>query len=318
MGTYPEIVAKAREVFDRRNELIYFKGAVAKAAGLGCDAEEYIILESVKALKGYSDAVEQGADKLVYAVDRDEYDKQKELADRLARLRSNICTALSLGHEDCDGNIIGRIHMMQDCHDKLCKDYTDLRKAIWEAMDRKPETLPEETERLVGEVRMLQLKYQNFLRFERDYGPAQKILSDISEFRKWAIEELKQYGIVVSDLEHPERIDVTGSDIFRKLLKRYNWAYDNYMSQYRLRQCWHSRWESENERANGVQKKLDKMRGIEAERDKCKENCKYWSDMYSSSEAACGALKGKIRELKDEKTKVISALGQDIWDDCLK
>lgn len=88
-----------------------------------------------------------------------EYLKLQDTADRLARLRSDICTALCLGHEDCDGNIIGRIHMMQDCHDKLCKDYTELRKAIWDAMDRKPETLPDETARLVGEVRMLQSNY---------------------------------------------------------------------------------------------------------------------------------------------------------------
>lgn len=159
---------------------------------------------------------------------------------------------------------------------------------------------------------MLQMNYQNMRRFERDYGAAQKILSDISDFRKWAIEELKQHGIVVSDLEHPEHIDVTGSDIFRKLLKRYDWAYSEYKEQYRLRQCWHARWESENERANGVQKKLDKLRGIE------EKFCKYWHDMYDSSETARGSLTGKIRELKDEKTKVIAALGQDIWDDCVK
>lgn len=71
--------------------------------------------------------------------------------------RDAICNALGMPTTSINGNIIGRIRLRQDCHNKLCKDYTELRKAIWEAMDRKPETLPEENARLVGEVRMLQL-----------------------------------------------------------------------------------------------------------------------------------------------------------------
>lgn len=194
----------------------------------------------------------------------EQVEKLKETADRLARLRSNICTALCLGHEDCDGNIIGRIHMMQDCHDKLCKDYTDLRQ-------------------------------------------------NLMKFRKKAIADLKNRDF----LFRPEE-DEDIPEIFVKLLERYDVYFSRYKEQFGLRREWHMRYESEHERANGVQKKLDKLRSIEAERDKYKENCKYWSDMYSSSEAACGALKGKVRSLQEERTKVITALGQDIWDDCLK
>lgn len=239
------------------------------------------------------------------------------------------------------------------------KDYTELRKAIWEAMDRKPETLPEEDARLVGEIAELARGEKLLIEFRDDvakaigieYPAANNVILnnvkyvykdrkdaydmvaklndqvtvlekakeelqqnfDYQSFRRKAIEDLKSRGFLFRYDENE-----TLREIYAKLLKRYDWIHGAYKEQYRLRQMWHVRWESENERANGVQKKLDKLRGIEAERDKCKENCKYWSDMYSSSEAACGALKGKIRELKDEKTKVISALGQDIWDDCLK
>ena len=89
-----------------------------------------------------------------------------------------------------------------------------------------------------------------------------------------------------------------------------------------LRQQWHARWESENERANGVQKALDR------EREKCKvkdislETAKKQYEKVcnnlETAECALNGMKNKLRNLQEEKTKVISALGQDIWDDCLK
>lgn len=283
-----------------------------------------------------------------------EYLKWQTTADNLTRFRSDVCTALCLGGErsdkdilkaiaearkkcndlivfrndvaraigltwtDSNSDIINRVMRTKERHDKLCEDYTELRKAIWEAMDRKPETLPDETARLVGEVRMLQLNYKSLLDLLVNYGPAQKILSDISEFRKWAIEELKQHGIVMSDLEYPERIDVTGSDIFRKLLKCYDWAYGEYKEQYRLRQMWHVRWESENERANGEHKRAEKL----------KNDAKCWTKRCDSLQTALNnsqndgvalqAFRNECKKLREEKTKVIAALGQDIWDDCLK
>ena len=37
-----------------------------------------------------------------------------------------------------------------------------------------------------------------------------------------------------------------------------------------------------------------------------------------TAECAINGMKSKVRSLQEEKTKVITALGQDIWDDCLK
>jgi chromosome segregation ATPase len=251
----------------------------------------------------------------------DAIDELKKRLDRSARLRSNICTALCLGHESCDGNIIGRIHMMQDCHDKLCKDYTELRKAIWEAMNRKPETLPEETARLVGEVRMLQMNFDASQKqvkgFTNRCDSLENLRQDLWEFRKNAIEDLKNRGFFF----RPEE-DEDLPEIFVRLLKRYDYYFNRYKEQYCLRQQWHVRYESENERANGVQKALDR------EREKCrvkdisletaKKQYEKVRNNLETAECALNGMRNKVRSLQKERTKVISAIGQDIWDDCLK
>ena len=202
--------------------------------------------------------------------------------------RNDVAIAVGLSVKDSNSDIINRVVQLKECHDKLCKDYTKLH-----------DDYVASKKQVKG--------------FTNRCDSLENLRQDLWEFRKNAIADLKNRGFFF----RPEENE-TLPEIFIKLLKRYDDYFGRYKEQYRLRQQWHVRWESENERANGVQKKLDKLRSIETERDKYKENCKYWSDMYSSSEAACGALKGKIRELKDEKTKVISAIGQDIWDDCLK
>ena len=225
--------------------------------------------------------------------------KWKDDADRLARLRSNICTALCLGHESCDGNIIGRIHMLQDCHDKLCKDYTDLRKAIWEAMDRKPETLPNETARLVGEVHAL--AYGNkWLRGFRD-GVAEAIGITYHTTNNFIFKR-------VSDIykECGEAHDLA-MELDRKcmdLTAKNSELESKWKEQYCLRQQWHVRYESEHERANGVQKALDR------EREKCrikdislettKKQYEKVCGNLETAECALNGMRSKVRELREE------------------
>lgn len=325
-----------------------------------------------------------------------DYLKWKTTADKLARLRSNICTALCLGGEtsdedilnaiakmreeinkrivfrndvakaigltwtDSNPDIINRVMETKECHDKLCKDYTELRKAIWEAMDRKPETLPDETARLVGEVTELARGEKLLIEFRddiakaigsdypttnnvilrkvqyiyKDRKDAYEIVSKLNDqvrelskaeeeiqqqvkawtnrcigladthsemqaFRIHAIEDLKARGFCF----RPEE-NATLPEIYDKLLKSYDWAYGEYKEQYRLRQMWHVRWESENERANGVQKALDR------EREKCrvkdisletaKKQYKKVCDNLETAECALNGMKSKIRELQKE------------------
>ena len=296
-----------------------------------------------------------------------DYLKWKTTADKLARLRSDICTALCLGGETYDEDILKRVRMTKDCHDALCKDYTELRKAIWEAIDRKPETLPEETARLVGEVTELargeklliefrdavakaigmeypttnQVILNNVQYIYKDRKDAYDIVAklhdhvtelekqvkgftkrcdsledlqrDLWKLRKNAIEDLKSRGFCF----RPEENE-TLPEIYDKLLKRYDWAYGGYKEQYRLRQAWHVRWESENERANGEHKRAEKL----------KNDVKCWTKRCNSLQTALNnsqndgvalqAFRNECKKLREEKTKVISALGQDIWDDCLK
>lgn len=89
-----------------------------------------------------------------------------------------------------------------------------------------------------------------------------------------------------------------------------------------LRQQWHERYESEHERANGVQKALDREREKSRVKDISLETAKKQYEKVCSNletaECALNGMKSKVRSLQEEKTKVISAIGQDIWDDCLK
>lgn len=304
----------------------------------------------------------------VLAENRERYNQ----VEKLARLRSDICIALCLGCETDNEDILKRVRMTKECHDALCKDYTELRKAIWEAMDRNPETLPEETARLVGEIAELARGEKLLIEFRDDvakaigmdypttnqvilhsvkyiykdrgdaygmvaklndqvtalekakedlqqmliasrYGSLEDPQRDLSELRKNAIEELKSRGF----LFRPEE-DETLTEIYAKLLKRYDWTYGSYKEQYRLRQMWHLRWESENERANGEHKRAEKLLKDTTSLKNHIELLKISSSAKANELVALQAFKNECRKLRDEKTKVISALGQDIWDDCLK
>lgn len=319
-----------------------------------------------------------------------------------------------------------------------CKDYTELCKAIWEAMDRKPETLPEETARLVGEVRMLQLNdislkwmhdevakaigmdypvtnndivnrvkslcdanesscdvisdlkrkvvelargkklliefrddvakaigmdypttnqviLNNVQYIYKDREDAYNIVSKLNDqvtalskakedlqqmliasqkdakgwtnrcisladthsemqaFRRNAIDDLKTRGFCFRYEE-----DETLPEIFDKLLKSYDLVYGSYKEQYRLRQMWHVRWESEHERANGEHKRAEKLRKEVTALTNRIEFLKISNASQANSIVASQAFKNECRKLKEEKAKVIAALGQDIWDDCVK
>ena len=272
-----------------------FRGDVAEIVGMNPNETCRLLLTAVKSIKDSRDAALDEANKTIYAVDKDEYEKQKNLVDRLARLRSDICTEFALGHEGSDEELIKRVRMYRDCHHKLCKDYTELRKAIWDAMDRKPETLPEETERLVGEVRLLAYGEKCLHEFRDAIAEAIGITYPTTNnfIVKRVTDIYKMYGEA-----QDEAMRIT--KLYNDVAAKYSATESKYREQFSLRQQWYTRYESEHERANGVQKKLDKLRGIEAERDKYKENCKYWHDMYDSVEAARGALTTKIRELQKE------------------
>lgn len=280
---------------------------------------------------------------------KEDYLKWQATADRLARFRSNICTALCLGGEtsdkdilkaaseainewnklivfrndvakaigltwtDSNSDIINRVMQTKECHDKLCKDYTELRKAIWSAMDRKPEALPGGAVKLVGEVQAL--AYANkWLREFRD-GVAEAICITYPTTNNFLLTR-------VSDIykERGEAHDLA-MELDRKcidLTAKNSELESKWKEQYRLRQCWYVRWESENERANGEHKRAEKLRSDVTALKNHIELLKISNNARENEAVALQAFKNKYRELKDEKTKVIAALGQDIWDDCLK
>lgn len=435
---YKRVVHKLKD--DGCNAEKEFLDAVKKRIGVSADCSDNAYMPRLldikldhSALSTFTDNVykELGLPRYGYTLTETIYNLKNRL-DCDARLRSNICTALGLGGEtskNSNSDIINRVIEIRESHEKLCKDYTELRKAIWEAMDRNPETLPEEDARLVGEVRMLQLNYvplkrlhdevakvigMNYpvtnndivnrvknlydanesnhdvisdlnrqvtelkhgekllIEFRDDvakaigmtypttnqvilhnvkyiykdredaygmvaklndqvtalekakedlqqiliasrYGSLEDPQRDLSELRKNAIEELKSRGF----LFRPEE-DETLTEIYAKLLKRYDWTYRSYKEQHRLRQMWHLRWESENERANGEHKRAEKLRKEVTALANHVELLKLSNASQANSVVASQAFKNECRKLKEEKTKVISALGQDIWDDCLK
>lgn len=137
--------------------------------------------------------------------------------------------------------------------------------------------------------------------------------SEMQAFRIHAIEDLKTRGFCF----RPEE-DETLPEIYDKLLKRYDWAYGEYKEQYRLRQAWYARWGSENERANGEHKRAEKLRKDVTALSNHIELLKLSNASQANSVVASQAFKNECRKLKEEKAKVIAALGQDIWDDCVK
>lgn len=248
----------------------------------------------------------------------------QDRCDKLARLRSNICTALCLGGETDDEDILKTVRRTKECHDALCddcadlgKDYTELRKAIWEAMDRKPDTLPEEDARLVGEVRMLQMNYVPLKRLHDEVAKAigmdrpatdNVILNNVQYIYK---DRADAYGMVSKLNDRVTELEKAKDDLQQK-----------FDFQSGLRKTWHARYESEHERANCVQKALDREREKSRVKDISLETAKkQYEKVFSNletAECAINGMKSKVRSLREEKTKVISALGQDIWDDCLK
>ena len=250
--------------------------------------------------------------------------------DRYARLSSNICTALCLCGETSDEDILKAVEAVmehatelqfntvdKDEYDKLCEDYTKLRKAVWNAMNRKPETLPKETARLIGEVTELARGEKLLIEFRDAVAEAIGIsYPTTNNFIATRVADIYKECGELHDLIPKLRGEA------QDLQSKYYDAESRFRFQSGLRQMWHTRYESEHERANGVQKALDR------EREKCRVKDISLETFKKQYEKVCGNLetvecalngmKSKVRELREEKTKAITALGQDIWDDCVK
>ena len=85
------------------------------------------------------------------------------------------------------------------------------------------------------------------------------------------------------------------------------------------RKEWVSKYESEHERANGEHRRAEKFKnesaGWQSRVEYLVEQC---VRSYETESVAVQAFRNECRKLRDEKAKVIKALGQDIWDDCVK
>lgn len=334
-----QVLKEIHDFADRYYELKDFRADICEA--LGIDADELF-------------GSPQQNDKYIL----EQVEKLKKTPNR-DTFRDAICNALNMPTTSINGNIIGRIHMRQDCHNKLCKDYTELRKAIWEAMDRKPETLPDENARLVGEVTELargekllidfrdavakaigmdypttnQVILNNVQYIYKDredaYGIVSKLHDQVtalekakedlqkdydelgeaySSVLKWnnSYAEVRRLLEVSADADADEMVDALDQLIVdREKCKR---RYEN----------WYSRYESEHERANGEHKRAEKLRKDVTVLTNHIELLKISNASQANSVVASQAFKNECRKLKEEKAKVIAALGQEIWDDCVK
>lgn len=306
-----EILKAASEARKEWNNLIVFRNDVAKAVCSNPNDSNADILKAVGAVMEYATELQFNT------VDKDNVvqpaHSKTTRYKSLQEFRDSVYKELGLPRYGCT---------LTEAIDELKKrlnrkDYTDLRKAIWEAMDRKPETLPEETARLVGEVTELARGEKLLIEFRDDVAKAigmeypttnNFILKRVSDIYK----ERGESHDLAMELDR-KCIDLTAknSDLKQK-----------FEFQSGLRKTWHARYESEHERANCVQKALDR------EREKCRvkdislETAKKQYEKVCSNletaECAVNGMKSKMRSLQEEKAKVIAALGQDIWDDCVK
>lgn len=289
-----EILKAASEARKERNNLIVFRNDVAKAVCSNPNDSNADILKAVEAVMEYATELQFNT------VDKDNVvqpaHSKTTRYKSLQEFRDNVYKELGLPRYGCT---------LTEAIDELKKrlnrkDYTDLRKAIWEAMDRNPETLPEETARLVGEVTELARGEKLLIEFRDDVAKAigmnypttnQAILHNLRYIYK---DRGDAYGMVASL-----------NDNIRELSKAKDDLQQKFQFQSGLRQLWRARYDSEHAR-------------YESELETAKKQYEKVCGDLETAECALNGMKSKVRSLQEEKTKVIAALGQDIWDDCVK
>lgn len=86
----------------------------------------------------------------------------------------------------------------------------------------------------------------------------------------------------------------------------------------RLRKLWHERYTSEHTRANGEHKRAEKCFGEIAALKTQVASLDRSLKASANEQVGIDAFRNELRKLEAEKSKVIEALGQDIWDDCVE
>lgn len=245
--------------------------------------------------------------------DCDNNQKANDKLDSLCRLRSNICShVIFCGGEVSDEYILKELEALRcntdyfKAFEKDCSERQAFIFKLCEALDLDKES--------IGSF------------FDDEEAAILKAIEDnnkaTASVYKWnqAYSDVRRLLDISPDADSGEMVGALNKIICdrAKLETRLAIAKMMRTEPDRLRKMWHSRYESEHKRANGEHKRAEKLqKEVHDWTIRCNSAERALNARYNE-ETGLQAFKNELRKLKDEKSKVINALGQDIWDDCLK
>lgn len=195
---------------------------------------------------------------------------------------------------------------------KKYKSLKEFRNDVCEILDI--DTCDKDT--VVSAIKALKSAYT---KLQKDYDELGKAYSSVLKWNN-SYSDIRRLLGVSADADAGEMVGALNKIIcdHAKLERSLKIAKTMRTESDRRRKMWHSRYESEHERANGEHKKAEKLNKEVRDWTKRCDSLGQALNAKSNEEVGLSAFKNECRKLRDEKAKVIKALGQDIWDDCLK
>ncbi len=253
---------------------------------------------------------------------RGKHDTEWNRVVSLQEFRDSVCDALGTTTAVSDSYLFKNIEKLKLDHKEIQEKYSRYCLAVGSLLDI-PEEARDDINAIERSFDSTEKAYESLKKFRDNVCEIFDIPSSMADDQEQMTNSflLKRVADIYKDWgELNDLIPKLRGDI-RDWQVKYNDMRSKFEFQSGLRQQWHERYESEHERANGVQKCLDKTREALRAKDISLETAKKQYEKVcgnlETAECALNGMKSKVHELQDEKTKVISALGQDIWDDCL-
>lgn len=238
--------------------------------------------------------------------------------DAVAKAIKDLKSAYNNLHNDYDEVCEGYAKLKKD-YDELGEAYSSVLKWNNSYADvRRLLEVPADADagEMVGALNKLVCDYE---KLQKDYEKAKCNTNYFIEFEKGCSERQAFIFKLCEALDVDK--DSIGSffdDEEAAILKAIDELHEATASIDQLRQTWHSRYKSEHERANGEHKRAEKCFGEIAALKTQVASLERSLTAAANEQVGLDAFRNECRKLREEKDKVIKALGQDIWDDCVK
>lgn len=315
-------------------------------------AKEQDILRAVGTLKTAFDSASEELEKLISKVNdtNKNYDNLDTLYKSSLKLLGEYLTEAKdiLGIDTCDKDAITKAikdlksaynNLRNDydevCegHEKLEKDYEELGKAYSSVLKwnnsyadiRRLLEVPADADAgvMVGALNKFMCDYEKLRKdydeLEEAYRKAELNGNYFVEFEKnCSARQAFIFKLCESLDVDKDSIGSFFEDEEAAILKAIDEHHEATASIDSLRQNWYSRYKSEHERANGEHKRAEKCFGEIAALKTQVASLERSLNAAANEQVGVEAFRNECRKLRDEKAKVIKALGQDIWDSCVE